>query len=124
MTEYTERKIKELTKEIKFYESHMSKKACIGWLDSAKRQLRRLIKEAAQPDDTQIYYGEDGYHWQEYAVIEYDGTKEELLEELWRLNAPKLSDYDCTGQTFAIDIKVAHMTGNRFKVFGYMTVDV
>ena len=43
---------------------------------------------------------------------------------VWRLNAPKLSDYDCTGQTFAIDIKGAHMTGNRFKVFGYMTVDV
>lgn len=84
-----------------------------------------MIKESSEEPAVKVIVDKDApEYWSEIFEVEYDGTKEELLEELWE-QAPRVtSDYDCSGQTFTRRIRAAHILGNRFKVLAEMAVDV
>ena len=57
--------------------------------------------------------------------IEFDGTKEELIEYLWENYARRITKpWDCTGEEYTTKFVVGHLGGNRWKVAEYSSIDV
>ncbi len=104
-------------------------------LIDAKRDYRRALKRLAEQEDTKYFDCKDsngepyGDCWKEMYDVEYDGTKEELLEELDGQARDMAADvngcgYDCTGKSFMTGFKVGHIAGNRYRVLVGMALDV
>ena len=57
--------------------------------------------------------------------IEFEGTKEELIEYLWENYARRITKpWDCTGEEYTTKFVVGHLGGNRWKVAEYSSIDV
>lgn len=126
MTTEDKRRIKRRIELIRLYEDRGT--TCEDdalFIAEEKRKLRKLIKESCEEPKVKVFINKDApEYWSELREVEYDGTKEELVKELWENAHVVTSPYDCSGQTFTRWFTVAHVSGNRFKVLEALAVDV
>lgn len=90
-----------------------------------KREFRRALREDKSPE-VKVFCSDFEYgSWYHLYDIPFDGTKEELLEELWQ-NAPRYEHctYDCSGQVFTEWFKVAHVRNNVYRVLEKIARDI
>lgn len=97
------------------------------WQDDIKTARRRLKGATAGKGYITITYEDDYESWLNIykEPVEFAGTKQELDRVLWEEYATVInSPYDCTGQPFTSHFKIAHITGNLWKVAEAMGLDV
>ncbi len=89
---------------------------------------RRQLQEIGKPSDRIVI--QDVNDWESCTIIykepyEFDGTKDELVEYLWKNHALRIfSDYDCTGKPFTSGFIVGHLGGNLWKIGERRGLDV
>lgn len=90
-----------------------------------KRKFRRALRDD-KPTEIKVLCADFEYgSWYHLYDIHFDGTKDELLEELWQ-NATRYEQcaYDCSGQVFTEWFKVAHVSDNVYRVLEKIAQDI
>ena len=95
-------------------------------IDKAKRAYRKALKNYCEPKNYDaMIQRKDGESCKILFCIEFEGTKQELINYLWETQAISTGcNFDCSGRPFTTYFQVAHIKDNIYKVCEHRSIDV